>query len=160
MSLLDFLVEAMLHVVPDHDHTDLARAVVAQVEPRRPLFSLDEDQSLTGSVFVALLFRESTLDNGAIGDKGTSHCAGQIHLPGGARTAEGWSGEDLRADPSRCLAVVSRMLRASFSACRALPFEERLAVYARGSCNSLEGRRISRDRMRLAARIHAAVTGR
>ena len=37
-------------------------------------------------------------------------------------------------------------IRESVAACRALPVEERLSVYARGSCHSVEGRRLSRVR--------------
>lgn len=37
-------------------------------------------------------------------------------------------------------------IRESTRACRHLPKEERLAVYTRGSCSSVEGRRLSRVR--------------
>lgn len=37
-------------------------------------------------------------------------------------------------------------IRESRAACRALPKEEQLALYARGSCGSTEGRKLSRHR--------------
>lgn len=37
-------------------------------------------------------------------------------------------------------------IRESVRACRHLPLEERLAIYARGRCDSDEGRRLSRER--------------
>ena len=42
--------------------------------------------------------------------------------------------------------VALARIRESVSACRSLPVEERLAVYARGRCHSVEGRRLSRVR--------------
>lgn len=37
-------------------------------------------------------------------------------------------------------------IRESIAACRSLPVEERLAVYCRGRCTSVDGRRLSRVR--------------
>lgn len=42
--------------------------------------------------------------------------------------------------------VAMRRVRDSRAVCRRLPPEERLAAYARGSCSSVEGRRLSRWR--------------
>lgn len=101
----------------------------------------------------AIAFRESAFRSGAVGDRSTSFCWGQINLPGGKLTAEGWSGWELTQDPKRCATVVLRLLRGSLGACRHLPIEERLAAYAGGSCDSEYGRRVSRDRFALAQRI-------
>lgn len=155
-ALLPFVLAGMAALSPDRDHSTLGAAIAEVVEAERPLFADDDDRRQTASFYVAVLFRESSLDNNAIGDKGASHCAGQIYLPNGARTREGWTGAELRGDVTKCLAVVSRMLRASFVACRALPPAERMSLYARGSCTSETGRRLSRDRFALARRVHTA----
>lgn len=97
-------------------------------------------------------------------DFGRSWCMGQINLgrksmpdpsnPGmmiedsPAATPEGWTGKDLCSDRSKCFRATVRTMRQSFSACRALPVSERLAVYASGTCTSEDGRRLSRTRMR------------
>lgn len=60
-----------------------------------------------------------------------------------------------RSDAERALLCVSlegdarvalSRIRESVSACRTLPIEERLSVYTRGRCHSVEGRRLSRVR--------------
>lgn len=73
----------------------------------------------------------------------------QVHLPGGRKTAEGWTGPELLESPSRCLEAALRILRLSLRRCAHLPAEERLSFYARGRCESEQGRRISWDRFRL-----------
>lgn len=94
----------------------------------------------------AIAFRESTFVTSAVGDHGESFCAFQLHMPGGVRTREGWSGEDLAADATKCVTVALRHLRRSFIHCQNLPAHERLAAYATGTCLSARGRRISADR--------------
>lgn len=94
----------------------------------------------------AIGFRESTFRVDAVGDHGSSFCAFQIHLPRGARTREGLSGEDLTEDAHACAREALRQLRASLHVCKALPENERMALYARGSCASDRGRQLSRDR--------------
>lgn len=97
----------------------------------------------------AIAYRESGLHAGAVGDDRRSYCWAQIQM--GARlTREGWSGPDLAADPQKCAVVALRVLRGSLAVCRHLPEAERLSAYASGSCASERGRRISRDRYRLA----------
>jgi len=111
------------------------------------------------SVLVAVALRESNFAPGARGDfhggKPTSFCAFQLHLPNGTRTAEGWSGEDVAADVTKCTRAALRQVRSSVKACSGYPKDERLAVYAAGRCSSEAGKRLSRDRMRLAARVTA-----
>lgn len=55
-----------------------------------------------------------------------------------------------RAEVCSDLGVAARValvdVRRSVAACRHLPAAERLAVYARGRCSSVEGRRLSRER--------------
>lgn len=154
-ALLSFVLAAMNAVAPGRDHAVLAEATADVVDAADALFADDADKRKTASFVIAVEDRESSLDNGAIGDSGQSHCAGQVYLPGNARTREGWTGADLRADAHKCITVVVRKIRESFAACRSLPLDERLSGYARGSCTSVEGRRISRDRATRARWIFA-----
>lgn len=147
-ALSSWVLAAMLEYAPDRDHQPLADAIATVAEQYR-FVPGDDDHLATAAILVAISFRESSFDNSAIGDHGKSHCAGQIYLPGKARTREGWSGADLRADPVKCMTVTARKVAESMSACRHLPLGDRLAVYARGSCKSPRGRQLSRDRMRL-----------
>lgn len=151
-SVLPLVLVAMGHLDPAHDHTPLGTAIANAVDAGQPLFADDATKTRTASLAVAIAFRESSLRNDAVGDHGLSHCAFQIHLPGDAKTAEGWTGEDLRADPNRCVTVAFRMLRQSIRIDRENP----LAFYARGPGWKTEAaRRLSRDRVALARRIHA-----
>lgn len=84
-------------------------------------------------------------------DHGQSWCWGQVYLPGGGRTREGWTGPELAADPKKCAAVVVRLVRASFLASPGCDLCG-LVVYARGR-DTEEGRRLSRARMALARRL-------
>lgn len=94
----------------------------------------------------AIAYRESTYHVDAVGDHGASYCAYQVHLPRGARTREGLSGPDLLEDVRACTREALRQLRASLHVCKRLPEAERLALYARGSCDSERGKKLSRDR--------------
>lgn len=148
------LLLTMLKFLPARGEADvrsrwaLAEAI-ADATPDR------EEQSL----LVAVALRESNFAPAARGDfhggKATSFCAFQLHLPGGTRTSEGWSGEDVAADITKCTRAALRQLRGSRKACAGYPKEDRLAVYAAGTCTSEAGRRLSRDRMRLAAKVTA-----
>lgn len=94
----------------------------------------------------AIAFRESGYKVDAVGDHQSSFCAFQIHLPRGARTRDGFSGPDILEDVHACAREALRQLRASLHVCKALPENERMALYARGSCASERGRTLSRDR--------------
>lgn len=94
----------------------------------------------------AIAFRESSFVADAVGDHGSSWCFAQVHLPAGAKTRDGWTGPELAADPSKCARAALRTLRVSMSRCAWLPPEERIALYARGRCESRIGQRLSRDR--------------
>lgn len=158
MTLLALTLAMMTSLAPGRDHDVLARAIVSHVESDPRLFANDDDGLRSSGLYVALLFRESSLRNDAVGDGGRSHCAGQVYLPNDAKTREGWSGADLRGDADKCLTVVSRMLRASIGACWAFPVETRLSVYARGRCDSAEGQRLSRDRIQLGDKLFRDVS--
>lgn len=67
----------------------------------------------------------------------------------------GFGGEDLIADRKNCFRVALHMARESFRACRHLPVEERLSMYAGGDCDS--GRVASSIRVGKAIRWLAKV---
>ncbi len=138
-------------------------SVVVLDPDEAPLFEGPDARARTGAVVLGVTRHESgwnlAVDTGAdrgslAGDAGAgrSWCLGQILLDrdGVAKTPEGWTGPDLVADHKKCFRVVLHMARESFTRCRALPLEERLALYTRGSCNSDTGRALSRPRMRQA----------
>jgi hypothetical protein len=155
MSVLSFVLAAANILAPGRDHSELGTAIAAALDESAPFFADDADRTKSAALAVAIAFRESSLNNDAIGDHGRSHCAFQIHLPGKSKTAEGWTGEDLRADVNRCVSVAFRMLRESIHVDRQHP----VAFYARGPRRKTEeARRISRDRVALARRIHAVAT--
>lgn len=135
------ILSAMERIAPDQgldDRYDIAAAI------------LRSDATETEARWlVAMAYRESGFHSKAVGDGGASFCAFQVHLPGGRKTAEGWTGPELLESPSRCLEAALRILRLSLRRCAHLPAEERLSFYARGRCESEQGRRISWDRFRL-----------
>ena len=114
----------------------LARAIVDVVAERGPIFKGADGERRTVALLVAVAYRESTFKVDAVGDKGQSVCAFQILH--GARS--------LLTDVRACTDAGYVQLAASVLACPAHP----LAPYARGTCESEEGRRISADRMRIA----------
>lgn len=146
--ILALVISFMTSAHPRRDHERLADANAAYLADNPPLFDHDYDRRKSASLLVAIQYRESTLDNDAIGDNGHSFCAGQIHDSSGGSLS-------LVIDPHACVSRMGEMIRISFRACRDLPATSRLALYARGRCDSKEGQRISRDRFALAARIES-----
>jgi len=153
--LLTWVVAASSLLAPNRQHDQLAEAIATRAEAEAPLFKGDDDRRKTSALLVAIAFRESSLQANAVGDhvagKPTSFCAFQIHLPFGAKTAEGWSGSDLAEDPEKCVTIAMRMLRQSMQMCAAHP----LAFYASGpsGCENVRAQRISRDRLAIAQRL-------
>jgi len=146
------LLLTMLKILPARGEADI-RARWALADAIASATHEPDEQN----VLVAVALRESNFAPAAKGDfhggKATSFCAFQLHLPNGSRTAEGWSGEDVSTDVTKCTQAALRRVRDSQRACSFLPKEERLAVYARGRCDSDDGKRLSRDRMALAKRV-------
>lgn len=153
--LLAWVLAATQALAPGRSHERLAEAIASRVESEAPLFKDDEDKKKTASFLVAIAFRESSLKADVTGDmvagRPTSFCAYQIHLPFGAKTAEGWTGQQLIDDPHKCVTTAMNMLRQSFRSCPAHP----LAWYAEGprGCQSERAQRISRDRLAIAQRL-------
>lgn len=149
----------MLKLVPSHGDADV-RARWGLAEAIATATQDVEEQNL----LVAVALRESNFAPAAKGDfhggKATSFCAFQLHLPDGSRTAEGWSGEEVAADVTKCTQAALRRVRGSLRTCGHLPKDERLAAYAAGRCESEAGKRLSRDRMQLAQRVGAEARAR
>ncbi len=143
MLVVLFILAAMNSLAPGRDHTELGGAIARVVLDGKPLFAGDETRIRSAAFLIAVAMRESSLKNDAVGDNGHSVCAMQIY--DGPRS--------YLTDADACVRRGVEMIRESFAACRSLPIEERLALYARGKCDSAEGRRLSRDRFALAARI-------
>lgn len=154
-TLLTWVLAASALLAPDRSHDRLAPAIAKRVEAEPPLFRDDADRRKTTALLVAVAFRESSLRPDVVGDhvngKPTSFCAYQINLPWGRKTPEGWSGEELAADPDKCVAAAFRMLKESFRVCPKHP----IAWYAEGpgGCKSNRAQRISRDRVALAQHL-------
>ena len=153
--LLAWVMAASSLLAPGRPHDPLAEAIASGAEAEAPLFKGDDDRRKTAALLVAIAFRESSLRAEAVGDhvagKPTSFCAFQIHLPFGAKSADGWTGADLLKDPHRCVSAAMRMLRESMHMCPAFP----LAFYAAGpaGCEDARAQRISRDRLAIAQRL-------
>jgi hypothetical protein len=163
-SLVSYLVAAMLAWVPLHAHRpfesqegvmaryqSIARDVasVALDDTEEPLFDGEEGRTETAVLMLAVASYESSfskrVDDGVRrGDHGYSYCLMQVRVGQGA-TREGWSGRQLIEDRKRCFRAALHILRASFSACRTLPVDDRLSAYASGHC--FADAKISRSRV-------------
>lgn len=133
-------------------------AIDKVVSAQKPLFVGDENKQRTAALILAVNYREGSLRPDIKGDKDkagnyTSFCSMQVNLPNGAKTAEGWTGEDLVADVEKCITAGFRMLRESVRMCPKHP----VAFYAEGrdvrSCSSKRAQWISNDRMFIATKL-------
>jgi len=156
--LASWLLATMILLAPNRDHRVLAAAMANVINSQPALFKNDPTKQRTAALISAINFREGSLQPGVKGDKDkngkfTSFCSMQIHLPFGAKTLEGWTGEELVGDPEKCITVGLRMLRESMRMCPKHP----VAFYAEGrdlkTCDSPRAQKISNDRMFLAARL-------
>lgn len=143
--ILALVLAMMATLAPGRDHAELGGAIARAVDAGAPLFRDDGDKTKTAALLVAVAYRESSLTLGAIGDKGRSFCAFQIH-----RTSGG--GAALLTDADACVAKGLAMLRESVRVCPKAP----IAWYAAGgtgACADARAIRISNDRMALARRL-------
>ncbi len=154
-TLSAWVMAATSLLAPSREPDRISEAIAARAELEAPLFKGDDDRRKTSALLLAIAFRESSLRSDAVGDhvggRPTSFCAFQIHLPAGAKTADGWKGPELASDPEKCVAAAMHLLRASMRACPSSP----IAVYASGpaGCDSPRAQRISRDRLAIAQRL-------
>ena len=118
-----------------------------------PVIDGEDGPRVTMAYEVAIAWFEGANDGEAIGDGHASFCWGQIYLPNGARTREGWSGHELVDDPSKCASVVVRIVRTSIEGG---PRDCELCLYARGRVTN-EARRISKHRVDLVRRLLTTV---
>lgn len=143
-TLYWLILSMMVSLVPTDSpvlrHGSLATALATVLYENPPLYARDEDRTRTAALMVAIAYRESSLDNSAVGDHGRSVCAFQIHM--GPKT--------LLDDPLACSRAAYALLRASIAADREHP----VAHYARGpKFRSLEAQKISNDRVFIAERL-------
>lgn len=145
----------------------------------KPVFHGSRGRTQTASVVLGVMLHESGfmkhIDYGigkyARGDKGKSWCLLQTqpHESTG-RTMSwnirynrmvrwgdseediilGFTGEELVQDRTNCITAGLRVMRSSFASCRSSPVDERLALYASGSCS--KGKEASRKRIGTALR--------
>lgn len=138
--MLPFILAAMALLAPNRDHTELAGAIARVVESEAPLFKDDASKVKTAAFVVVVAYRESSFRLDAIGDGGRARCAMQL-----------WSApKEVLTDADMCVRIGFDRLRESARICGA---SNVLGVYASGpnGCSSEAARRISRDRMALAA---------
>jgi hypothetical protein len=78
----------------------------------------------------------------ARGDHGRSFCLMQVQLGDGSITVgdEEWTGDDLLADPTKCMTAGVQKLRGSLGTCREVEFRDRLSAYITGSCQAASWR--------------------
>jgi hypothetical protein len=129
--------------LPGQTPKDVAVAI-ATASVEKPLFQDEDGPRQTAALMTAIARYESGFDPKAKGDckdkppgwpgcgkeKGsepTSFCFGQIHLVDGAKTVEGWTSDDLLADPLKCARSMREILRTSI---KASPSKEPLLMYA------------------------------
>lgn len=146
---LSWVLAAMLLLAPGRDHSALGAAIAKKVDASDPLFRGDASKVKTAALLVAVSYRESGFDARAVGDKGHSFCAFQIHDSSGGSKV-------LLDDVDACVERGFSMLKTSLHLCPEHP----VAWYARGprGCGLVEGQRISRDRMAIAQRLVREVT--
>ena len=105
------------------------------------------------AVLTAVAIKESGLAAGVDAPRCSDEWLRHRGCDGGrARTLwqlQGWRGETRLEAAAEAL---RRVLR-SEQACRELPREARLAAYCAGTCGSMAGQRLSRDRMALAVKL-------
>jgi hypothetical protein len=162
-SLVAYLVAAMVAWVPLYAHrtesADEARAryeviardavTIAFDDGEAPLYAGPDGRAKTAVLMLAVAsfessFRPAVDDGVGRGDGGRSVCLMQIRV-GAGTTREGWTGNDLVFDRTRCFRAALHILRSSFGTCRAYAEVDRLSAYATGRC--LMGTEVSRARV-------------
>jgi hypothetical protein len=146
MALVAWGLSASL--VASHGARKLSSSVLdamADAALENPVVVGDDGPRVTMGYEVAIAWLEGANDGAALGDGRSSYCWGQIHLPHGARTREGWSGRELLSDPHKCATVVVRIVRSSIVRG---PADCALCLYARGRVTP-EARRMSKHRVDL-----------
>lgn len=137
MTLLSFVMSAMLLLSPGRDHTELGKAIADVIEEKGCLYTGKDCERRSAAMLVAIAFRESSFRIDAENKKEGSVCAFQI-----------WKGDRrLLSDPAACTLAGYLKLKESLRACGSM------AGYASGSCTNAAGIRIDRDRKNIAMRL-------
>lgn len=143
--MIPWILAAMLQLQPSAPWSstfyETARGIVEGAEAE-PVFTGDIRRTI--ALDIAVAWFESRFQQDAVGDHGAAHGLYQVHAP-------------LAATVREQTIVANRMMRESMRACRALPVEQRLSLYASGSCD--RGHKQSAWRMRLAERLFRAAGG-
>lgn len=150
--LFELFLAMMSGLVPGKDHTALAQANAEVVYEQPALFKDDPNKVKTAGLVTAVQYRESGLNNEAVGDHGHSVCSMQIYD----------GPKSFLKDPKAC---VTRGVTMLLQSVRIDP-ENPVAFYAaggaylrcredRGASVCLVAKRISADRMSLAKRLLA-----
>jgi hypothetical protein len=152
-------------------------ATVVWSQENGPLFTGAHGKAKTAAVMMGIMLKESgfrkDVDFGigsqGVGDHGHSFCLMQVQPNWkDGKTAkwnkvqkrfahwgdppdqvvEGWTGRELVGDRKLCIEAAYRIMKTSFTACRRLPVEDWLTMYAAGNCESEDGKEKSGIRMR------------
>lgn len=140
-ALYVWILAAMLFLAPTRNHEALAHATANVLADEPALFIEDESKLRTAALVVAIEFRESSFRD--VTSATRDHCFMQLH-----------DRPDLLGHPEACIRAGLRALRASFTSCPGAP----LAGYVGGGCSNKRARRISDDRISLAAKLIAEVS--
>jgi hypothetical protein len=150
MALVAWGLSASL--VASHGARKLSSRVLgamADAALANPVVDGDDGPRITMGYEVAIAWFEAGNDGAAVGDGGSSYCWGQIYLPNGARTREGWTGPALVSDPRKCATVVVRIVRDSIVRG---PADCALCLYARGRVTPI-ARHLSDHRVELVRKL-------
>jgi hypothetical protein len=146
-----WLVALLLATLPvertrlsEERYREVAADVDAVVRDAAPLFGGSHGRERTAALLLAVAYMESGLRDDNVRGK-AGECGLWQTMPVAGRCPE------TRRDAA---ALALDMMRRSFTACRASPIDDRLAVYASGRCD--RGLTESRARMQLARRWYAA----
>lgn len=144
-----WLVGAMASWVPARTPTDQARydsiakdlAQVTFDPAEKPAFEGEDGRAKTALLLAAIASFESgyraDVDDGRTrGDHGTSWCLMQVRVIG--KTRDGYVGEDLVRDRTKCFRVALRIVRESFAWCKDKSIEDKLSGYTIGQCKDNE----------------------
>lgn len=164
MVKLSWVTETEAEMTARYDQASKDLATVVTDPAEEPIWPGPNGRLATARLLLAIAWHESGFmrdadvgpcdQKGARCDHGRSFCMAQIQV-GTGKTAEGWTGQDLFQDRTKCFRAALHLVRKSFHACEAQPEVYRLAAYASGMCDRLSGQARSREIMVLYGRIRS-----
>lgn len=135
----DPLVVYTLDLLPAIDDDDLALRVDLATAVRAVTSDAHEQRQLLRIARFESTYRRDVADCTVAGKEGELSAWQILPTPAVGRA-------EICASTAAAAGIALRMVRESIRACSHLPPPERLAMYARGRCDSAEGRRLSRAR--------------